>query len=348
MTTRELTDELKLVVCDMAGTTVLDGGEVPAAFSAALAEQGIRVTKEQLSAVRGASKRQAVLSLMPDDPERQARADAAYAAFKKDLARRYANGVQAVPGAKETFAWLRERSVKVALNTGFDREITELLLAGLGWTRGVVDAVVCGDEVRRGRPSPQLIFRCMEATDVDSTRSIAVVGDTTLDLQAGHNAGARWNIGVLSGAHSRELLEQEPHTHLLSSIAELPTIFMQAAGSALVTSEADLATESFDWGMLKWLCNGTMSPGAAQTVGLCHIHPGRRNPLHYHPNCEEVLYMIAGQGVHTLDETSVPLRAGSTIRIPARVKHNLVNNGTDPIVCLISFSSGNRETIFLE
>src|SRR5204863_5166106 len=134
---------------------------------------------------------------------------------KKDLARRYAQGVRAVAGAAQTFTWLRERGVKVALNTGFDREITELLLAGLGWTHGVVDAVVCGDEVRRGRPAPQLIFRCMEATEVDSVHEIAVVGDTTLDLQSGHNAGARWNVGVLSGAHSREQLESQPHTHLI-------------------------------------------------------------------------------------------------------------------------------------
>jgi phosphonatase-like hydrolase len=343
-----LADELKLAVFDMAGTTVLDGGEVPAAFTAALAEQGIQVTKEQVNAVRGASKRQAVLNLMPDGPQRQARADAAYSAFKKNLAQRYAQGVREVPGAAATFAWLRQRGVRVALNTGFDREITELLVGALRWADGVVDAIVCGDEVRRGRPAPQLIFRCMEATEVDSAATIAVVGDTTLDLQAGKNAGARWNIGVLSGAHSREQLEREPHTHLLASVADLPSVFEQPAEDAFVTNEAQLPTESFEWGTLKWLCSGTLLPGAAQTVGLCHILPGRRNPLHYHPNCEEVLYLLAGQGLHTLDEKSIALQAGSTIRIPAGVKHNLTNTGSEPIVCLISFSSGQREAVFLE
>jgi len=232
MATGDLVDELKLVVFDMAGTTVLDGGEVPAAFAAALAEQGIQVTKEQLNAVRGASKRQAVLNLIPDGPQRQARADAAYAAFKKEVARRFVESVREVPGAVKTFDWLRERGVRVALNTGFDREIAELLVAGLGWARGVVDAVACGDEVRRGRPAPQLIFRCMEATGIDSVHKIAVVGDTTLDLQAGNNAGARWNIGVLSGAHSRERLEREPHTHLVGSVAELPAVFAQSGRAA--------------------------------------------------------------------------------------------------------------------
>jgi len=48
-----------------------------------------------------------------------------------------------------------------------------------------------------------------------------------LDLQAGHNAGLRWNIGVLSGAHSRVQLQAQPHTHLLASVAELPAIWEQ-------------------------------------------------------------------------------------------------------------------------
>lgn len=215
----------RLVIFDMAGTTVVDQGEVPAAFTAALAAEGIAVTAEQVNAVRGASKRQAVLNLMPEGPNHQERAEAAYIEFKRDLARRFREGVKAMPGAAETFAWLRARGVRVALNTGFDREITDLLISALGWETDVVDCVVCGDEVRRGRPAPLLIFRCMELTEIDSVHDIAVVGDTTLDLQAGYNSAARWNIGVLSGAHALEQLKKQPHTHLIASVAELPGIF---------------------------------------------------------------------------------------------------------------------------
>jgi len=88
--------------------------------------------------------------------------------------------------------------------------------------------------------------------------------------------------------------------------------------------------------------------GAEQTLGICHINPGHRNPTRYHPNCEEVLYMLTGTGKHGLDGEVIELRLGSTIRIPAGVKHNLENTGSDAITCLISFSSGKRETVFLE
>ena len=103
-----------------------------------------------------------------------------------------------------------------------------MLLAALGWEAGTVDAIVCGDEVPQGRPAPYLIFHCMEATGTISVGRVATVGDTALDLQAGHNAGVRFNVGVLTGAHRRDVLAAEPHTHLLASVADLPTLLADA------------------------------------------------------------------------------------------------------------------------
>jgi len=214
-------DEVKLVVFDLAGTTVQDRGQVSGAFTAALAEHNIEVTPEQLGRVRGSSKRQAVLSFIPEGPERAGVAEAVYDKFRVHLARRYGvEGIEPVEGAEQTFRWWREQGVRVALNTGFDRDMTGLLLTALKWDEGVVDAVICGDDVSQGRPAPYLIFRAMEATGTTSVRHVVNVGDTVLDLQAGHNAGARWNVGVLSGAHGRRMLEQAPHTHILESVAE--------------------------------------------------------------------------------------------------------------------------------
>ena len=160
----------------------------------------------------------------------QARAaEGVYTSFRAHLANRYASGgVRAVAGAERAFRWLREHGVRVVLNTGFDREMTALLLGALGRADGVVDAVVCGDDVRLGRPAPYLIFRAMETTGTHSIHRVANVGDTTLDLQAGYDAGVRWNIGVLSGAHDRQTLERMPHTHILPSVAEVTGLWAEA------------------------------------------------------------------------------------------------------------------------
>jgi phosphonatase-like hydrolase len=213
---------LDLVVFDMAGTTVEDRGQVPSAFTAALEEHGIAVTPDQLSGVRGSSKRQAVRQLIPKGPDREHIAETVYDSFCERLTRLYREeGVRPLPGVLDVFAWLRKNSVRLALNTGFDRRMTELLISTLGWANEV-NAIVCGDDVRAGRPAPYLIFHAMESTGESSVHRVATVGDTAVDLRAGYNAGVRCNVGVLSGAHTREQLEREPHTHLLATVAELP------------------------------------------------------------------------------------------------------------------------------
>ena len=215
--------DLRLVVFDMAGTTIKDNGQVPQSFTAALEEHGLTVTPEQLASVRGTSKRHAVVELILDTLERVQRAEVIYNSFCTKLTQRYkADGIEPMDGAADIFEWLRTRDIRVALNTGFDRDITDMILSSLHWETGVVDAVICGDDVPQGRPAPYLIFRAMEATGILSTQQVMNVGDTVMDLQAGHNAGVRWNVGVLSGAHNQAQLQSAPHTHLFSSIREIP------------------------------------------------------------------------------------------------------------------------------
>ena len=220
-----------LVIFDMAGTTIEDRGQVPGAFAATLAANHLPITADDITRVRGASKRQAIRNLLPprlgdDASARQAfeaEADRIYGEFRKQLIDTYRNaGARCVPGAETAIQALRANGVKVALTTGFDRDIAMLLLSSLGWTRTMIDAVVCGDDVSTGRPAPEMILMAMQLTGVTDAATVANVGDTALDLEAASRAGVKWNIGVLSGAHRRETLERAPHTHIIRSIEDLP------------------------------------------------------------------------------------------------------------------------------
>ena len=118
--------------------------------------------------------------------------------------------------------------------------------------------------------------------------------------------------------------------------------------AALLTHADRMPIQSFDWGTLQWLASGEILPGAAQTVGICHLHPKRCNPLHYHPNCEEILYVQHGRGKHLLDAQWVSVQPGSVVRIPLGMKHQLVNESTETLITIIVFSSPDRQTVFLE
>ena len=127
-----------------------------------------------------------------------------------------------------------------------------------------------------------------------------------------------------------------------------PNLSIPDTWNGKVTDAAQLPVEKNAWGTLQWVCNEKLMPGSEQTVGLATILPGKHNPVHYHPNCEEVLYVISGEGLHSYDGRTIPLKAGMTIRIPAKVKHNLVNTGTETLRTLVSFSSGDRKTVWIE
>lgn len=222
---------IALVVFDMAGTTVQDEAQVPAAFTAALAEAGVSVTPQQIANLRGASKRQAIAALLPPGADLATRTARAYESFCAQLARRYEGTAREVPGAAAVIRQLRAQGVKTALNTGFDRDTTRMLMGALDWPENMVDAIACGDEVAQGRPAPDLIRRCMAATGITDPMRVAALGDTVLDLHAGHAAGVALNIGVLSGAHGARKLAPEPHTHLIDSVAALPELLAEYESS---------------------------------------------------------------------------------------------------------------------
>ena len=163
------------------------------------------------------------------------RADAIYEQFSTDLAQAYlADPPTLLPGVREALADLRAAGVAVGLQTGYAREVAEGLLDTVGLRVGDdVDALVTMEDVRLSRPAPFLVFQTMQATGVLDVAEVLVAGDTVNDVLAGTRSGARWVVGVLTGAHTVAELGAARHTHLLSSVADLP---------ALLAAEEELPT----------------------------------------------------------------------------------------------------------
>jgi phosphonatase-like hydrolase len=216
-----------LVVTDLMGTTLRDDGAVLPAYRAAFAECAIPFTEEELATKRGAHK----LSLFTEFAARRYAADeagkraaTALEVFESQLRHFLASGGgTSIDGAEDAITRLRQAGIRVALTSGFDRGLIADIVKHCGWGE-LFDVIVYPDEVPAGRPAPYLIFQAMQKTRVEPVARVAAIGDTSLDLQAGSNAGAGWVIGVLSGAHDAATLGRTPHTHLLPSIADLPAL----------------------------------------------------------------------------------------------------------------------------
>jgi quercetin dioxygenase-like cupin family protein len=105
------------------------------------------------------------------------------------------------------------------------------------------------------------------------------------------------------------------------------------------------AGEAMDFGSVHWAARSEDPPGAEMTFGLATWLAGKGNAEHFHPNCEEILFVLEGEVEHTLGDQRTILRAGDLIVVPRNVAHRVTNVGTAVARTVIVFSSAEREFV---
>ncbi len=128
-------------------------------------------------------------------------------------------------GAEDIFHYLKERGVRIVLNTGFSHVIAESIVSRFQWMeKGLIDDYIGSDEVEMGRPYAFMIKELMQRNGIDNPQLVAKIGDTTVDVEEGINAGCKYVIAVTTGVCSEvDLLEKNP-THIIHHLSELPAI----------------------------------------------------------------------------------------------------------------------------
>ena len=210
------------VAClDMAGTTVADDGTVMEAFTAAITEQALPATafSQAMRDVRssmGQSKIEVFRRILGDEAAAKANAS-----FEDHYGAAVGRGeVAAMPGAEETFAALRAAGIKICLNTGFAPVTRDAVISRLGWG-SLIDLALSPADAGRGRPWPDMPLTALLRLGGGAVSELAVAGDTGSDVECSLRAGAGVVAGVLTGAGSRDDLEQAGAPLILDTIAGL-------------------------------------------------------------------------------------------------------------------------------
>ena len=83
---------------------------------------------------------------------------------------------------------------------------------------------------------------------------------------------------------------------------------------------------------LRWLI--TKDSVAAQHCSMCvvEVAPGQTvRPAHSHPNGEEVIYIVSGEGRVMIEGVVEPVKQGCAVLFPQGQVHMLQNSGTEPM-----------------
>jgi oxalate decarboxylase/phosphoglucose isomerase-like protein (cupin superfamily) len=114
----------------------------------------------------------------------------------------------------------------------------------------------------------------------------------------------------------------------------------------LAVDPAAVSTQTFEWGAIKWLVTPDATEGAGLTFGEVVLQPGQGHDRHNHPDAEEILYVLSGEGEQMLDEGGerrFPVHAGDTVYVPTGVFHSTRNTGWEPLRLLALCNPGGAE-----
>lgn len=223
--------KIKMVIFDMAGTTVNEDNVVYKTLQWAIEQEGIETNLDEVLALGGGKeKEQAIRDIVAtkiDNPiEVEAITGKAFANFKNQLAKSYeALDVKAFDGVEEMFSLLRQNNIKIVLNTGYNEATAKSLLKKLGWKEGKdIDLLVTASNVKNGRPAPDMITLAMEKLNIVQAASVAKIGDTGIDIEEGKNANCGCAVGITTGAQSREQIGEAGPDHIIEHIEDLAGI----------------------------------------------------------------------------------------------------------------------------
>ena len=127
-----------------------------------------------------------------------------------------------VESANSLIAALRERGVKIGIVTRNSRRASEISLEASGL--GSRFLMLAREDVRNTKPHPDHLLRALEILGASPDKSL-MVGDHTMDVQAGKAAGMR-TIALLAPERPRDFFDKVHPDAVVESLREIVDAFV--------------------------------------------------------------------------------------------------------------------------
>lgn len=218
---------IKLIVFDMAGTTIDENNVVYKTLQNVINKAGYDFSLEMvLKHGAGKEKLQAIkdiIGILKTDDVVEKESTSIFADFSQLLKKNYEKlSVKTFPDTEKLFQELKNRNIKIVLNTGYDRKTALLLLSKLKWIEGTqYDALITASDVEESRPKPAMIYKAMEIFNIKNSKDVMKVGDSIIDIEEGKAANCGITVGVTTGAHTIEQLQSATPTYIMNSLLEI-------------------------------------------------------------------------------------------------------------------------------
>jgi phosphoglycolate phosphatase-like HAD superfamily hydrolase len=226
---------MRLVLFDIDGTLITDGGAARAAYAAAIeTTYGYRGDLRRYD-FSGRTDPQITHMVLGDAgfsaEEIDKSMDALWLVYLEHLAKNAPGRVRALPGVPALLdALTEEPGVTLALLTGNIEPGARLKLAGADLNRYFPFGAFGSDSAKREELPPIAVQRAAATTGIDfRARDVVIVGDSIYDVRCGvpHDATT---IAIASGKTPADILRAENPHHFFESAEELEPLLEAISG----------------------------------------------------------------------------------------------------------------------
>lgn len=206
----------RAVIWDLDGTLINSVEYHWQAWRAVMESENFNFTYEQFVADFGKRNDEILRGYFgPDLPDSEV-ARLALAKEEKYRALIRTQGLDLLPGGRFWLEKLKAEGWRQALGTSAPRGNIDAVFAATG-IEPLFDAVMSSEEVKQGKPAPDVFLAAAAKLDTDPARCI-VVEDAPAGIEAGRRAGM-FTIGVLT---THDELQAD---YVVRSLADLPSDF---------------------------------------------------------------------------------------------------------------------------
>ena len=204
---------IKMIVCDMAGTTINEGGLVYKTLYNTMNNFNLDVEKQDIQYWYGSNKYEVLEHYLRKSTKLSGNN---YLNVRQNLFEEFDNNLKSVYFSSSKiqlinhnlptlFNDIRKSGIKIALNTGYNKDIQSTIIQNLHMNE-FIDDYISSEEVPQGRPYPYMIESLIDRNDILNSRSVIKIGDSKNDILEGINAKCCTSLGVLSGADEIDTL----------------------------------------------------------------------------------------------------------------------------------------------
>jgi oxalate decarboxylase/phosphoglucose isomerase-like protein (cupin superfamily) len=119
---------------------------------------------------------------------------------------------------------------------------------------------------------------------------------------------------------------------------------MQQFGDCFITYDQDVDSLVFDWGTIHMVCEERVTGAKSISFGTVQLQPGKGHTRHNHPDADEIIFVVSGEGDQMLDDHEpVRVKPGACIWIPKGIYHSTVNRGDGVLFLVVAYVPAGSE-----